>query len=274
VALKGNLLYNGDFETGTAEGWITGPFGKPFPFNFSVSSEAKHTGNYGGLLYAPDAYLDGYLAYNRTCSFEEYEAYLFIMSANMVAGLYNAPILWGLDDKGNLIEEYAVAYNDETGLWRRYITLLRGFRGITHFQVGLWYFNWQEGDKLYFDEVKLIPLRSIKGHEISEYRHFTNITTNWDWYSSIACVGKCKLRSIVRTENVSGTSPTLDIIIEIFLMEKANTYYTLTHSQFTGEDFEEVNIDLPEASVIRVFYTVGGSSPSFDIYHFLRLEPY
>ena len=135
MALKGNLLYNGDFETGTAEGWITGPFGKPFPFNFSVSSEAKRTGNYGGLLYAPDSFLEGYLAYNRTCSFEEYEAYLFTMCANQVSGLYNAPLLWGLDDKGSLIEEFFVSYNFEEGFWRRYVTLLRGFRGITHFQV-------------------------------------------------------------------------------------------------------------------------------------------
>ena len=95
-----------------------------------------------------------------------------------------------------------------------------------------------------------------------------------EWYSSIACIGKCSLRSIVRTDNVSGSSPTLDIIIQIFMMEKANTYYTLTHSQFTGEDFEEVTIDIPDVSCIHVFYTLGGSSPSFDIYHFLRLEPY
>ena len=108
MGMKGNLLLNGDFERGDTEGWVTGAFGKVFDFDFSASSEAKYRGNYGGLLYAPVDFADGYLAYNKTCSFEEYEAYLMIMYVNMVSGIYTNGVLYGLDDKGNLIKDFII----------------------------------------------------------------------------------------------------------------------------------------------------------------------
>jgi len=274
MALKGNLLYNGDFETGTTEGWVTGAFGKVFEFDFSADAEAKYRGNYGGLLYAPVDWADGYLAYNKTCSFEEYEAYLMIMYVKIVSGFYTAGKLYGLDDKGNLIEDFYLGYNAETGIWRRYIALLRGFRDITHFQIGLYAWCGSTGDKIYIDEAKLIPLRSIKGHEIAEYRYFNDVTANKTWYSVIGCVGRCKLRSIVRTSDVKGTSPTLDVELSLSLLDNTSTYYTLQHTQFTSAGFEEKTIDLPEVSIITVKYTLGGTDPSFDIYHHLRIEPY
>ena len=274
MGMKGNLLYNGDFETGTTEGWVGGAFGKLFEFDFSASDEAKYRGSYGGLMVAQCDFADGYLAYNKTCSFEEYEAYLFIMYANLVSGYYMTGRLYGLDDKGNLIEDFLLGYNTENNVWRKYVAILRGFRDITHFQIGLYTWCDSAGQKVYVDEAKLIPLRSVKGHTIAEYRTFESVTSNKTWYSVIGCIGKCKLRSIVRTANVSGTSPTLDIKLEIGLLDDTATYYSLQHSQFTGEGFEEVTIDLPEACWIKIIYTLGGTDPSFNIHHHLRIEPY
>jgi len=274
MALKGNLLYNGDFETGTTDGWLTAPFGKHCEFDFSADAEAKYRGNYGGLLYAPCDFADGFLAYNKTCSFEEYEAYLAIMYVKMVSGFYTTGRLYGLDDKGNLIDDFILGYNNEAGIWRKHIALLRGFGDITHFQIGLYAWCSDVGDKIYIDEAKLIPLRSVKGHEIAEYRYFNDVTANKKWYSVIGCIGRCKLRSIVRTEDVSGTDPTLDVKLEISLLDNTGTTYTLQHTTFTGASVEEKIIDLPEVSAISIEYTLGGTSPSFDIYHHLRIEPY
>lgn len=274
MALKGNLLYNGDFETGTTEGWVCGAFGKLCYCDFSVSADAKLRGNYGGYLKADCDYAQAYLAYNKTCSFEEYEGYLFIMPVKMVSGFMTGEVIYGLDDKGNLIDSFIMARNTETGIWRKCVALLRGYKDITHFQVGLFYYADLKGDECYFDEVKLQPLKSIKGHEIKEYRFFNDVTTNKEWYSVIACIGKCKLRSVMAVRDVSGTSPTLDTSIEIGLFEGVMRAYTLTHSQFTAEGEEERTIDLPEACVIKVSYTLGGTDPSFDIYHHIILEPY
>jgi len=274
MALKGNLLYNGDFETGTTEGWETGPYGKPFDYTFSASSIAKYKGEYGGLLEAPSGVGEGYLAYDKVCSFEEYEGYLFIMYLKMLSGYYSMGALYGLDDKGNLIEPYFFGYNKEEDVWRRFVALLRGFRDVTHFKVGLYATYFGGEGRVYLDEVKLIPLRSVKSHIISDYRLFTNVTTSRKWYSTIACVGRCKLRSIVRVENVSGSSPTLDIQISVVLFDSLLTAYTFNHTQFTDEGIEEIAVDLSEVCYLIINYNIGGSNPSFDIHHHLRIEPY
>jgi len=274
MALKGNLLYNGDFETGTTEGWECGAFGLLCDYDFSASADAKYRGNYGGLLKTTLDLPQAYVAYRKTCSFEEYEAYLFIMYAKLVDGDQLRGMLYGLDDKGNLIDKFMIGYSNETGVWKRFVALLRGFCDITHFQVGLYCYGSATAGETHFDEAKLIPLRSVKGHEISDYRFFDNVTANKTWYSCIACVGRCKLRSIVRTTNVLGTDPTLDVTVKIFLLDNIATNLTLTHTQFTGAGVEEKTIDLPEVSALRIDYTLGGTDPSFDIYHHLRIEPY
>ena len=273
MALKGNLLYNGDFETGTTEGWECGVFGYPCQCSLTASAEAKYKGNYGGLLTTQSDYAGAYLAYNKICAFEEYEAYLYMFYGKMVSGMCSLGMLYGLDDKGNLLDDFEIGYNDEVGIWRKYIVLLRGYRDITHFKVGLWYWGLNTGDKFYFDEAKLIPLKSIKSHEIKEYRDFLNVTTNKTWYSVIACIGSARLRSILQVTNVSGNSPTLDTKVEIYMLEGANIPFTITHSQFTSEGIEEERIDIPDVAFIKVTYTLGGDSPSFDIYHHLILEP-
>jgi len=274
VALKGNLLFNGDFETGTTEGWECGAFGQSCACLFSASTEAKYRGNYGGLLVAHDYPRSAYLAYDKICSFEEYEAYLYIFYSKLVSGYYVTGLLYGLDDKENLIQNFRLGFCMEEGEWRKYICLLRGYKDITHFKVGVLFWGSVQGDKCYFDEAKLIPLRSIKGHEIKDYRFFDNVTADKEWWSGISSFGKAKLRSVLQVANVSGTSPTLDTEIECYLFEGANMPFILEHSQFTGEGGEIVSIDLPEVAIIKVKYTIGGTDPSFDIYHNLILEPY
>ena len=273
MALKGNLLYNGDFERGGIDGWINGAFGNLAECQLYVTGEEKYRGSYGGKLYATDDFAQSTVAYDKTCCFEEYEAYLFIMYYKLQGDGMLSGRLFGLDDKGNLIQQFYLGRDDEASGWRAIKAILRGFGDITHFQVGLWCYLLNQGDVLYFDEAKLIPLRSVRGHMLADYRWFNGLTSNKTWYSGLGCIGSCRLRSIVRTANVSGTDPTLDIKLTIALFDNISTVYTLQHSQFTGEDFEEKVISLPEASIIKVEYTLGGTDPSFDVHHHLRIEP-
>jgi len=274
MGMKGNLLYNGDFETGTTEGWKCGVFGKVCQCDFFASSEAKYKGNYGGLILAREEFADAFIAYDKICAFEEYEAYLYIFYVKMVQGYYTCGELWGLDDKGNLIDNFEMGLNMEVGEWRKCICLLRGYRDITHFKVGLWYWGENTGDKCYIDEAKLIPLKSVRSHEIKEYRYFNNVTSSMEWYSVIASVGKTKLRSVLQVSDVSGTSPTIDTEIKCYLFDGTNIPLILEHSQFTNDGVEQATIDLPEVSFIRIKYRISGTNPSFNIYHNLILEPY
>jgi len=274
MGMKGNLLYNGDFETGTTEGWECGAFGLLCECDFSASADAKLRGSYGGYLKANVSYAHAHIAYNKVCSFEEYEGYLFILPIKMISGITVTGKIYGLDDKGNLIDDYELGYITETGEWRNIIALLRGFRDVTHFKVGLWYWGSDAGDECYFDEVKLLPLKSIKAHELRDYRFFNNLSANKTWYSGLACIGRCKARSVLQVYKVSGTDATLDTKITFIMFEGTSNAYTFQHSRFTADGFEEWLIDLPEISLIKIEYTVGGTDPSFDIYHHLFVEPY
>jgi len=274
MAKKGNLLYNGGFETGTTEGWLTNPFSLPSECEFSASADAKYRGNYGGLLKATKDNAIINIAYDKFCSFEEYEAYLYIIHCKMISGCVFYPILFGSDDRGQYIGRLGLGYLTDTGNWNKYQAILRGFGDITHFKVGVYAYAYYKDDTFFFDEAKLIPLRSVRGHVLRENRFWVNVTSDKSWSSWLACIGKCKLRSIVQTVNVSGTDPTLDITLSIRIFADEWVYYTLQHSQFTGEEFEEVTIDLPEISFIWVDYKLGGTSPKFSIQHYLRVEPY
>jgi len=274
MARKGNLLYNGDFETGTTEGWVCGAFGKPCQCSFSASEDAAYRGNYGGLLEAEQDNANAYLIYDKVCSFEEYEGYLYIFYTKIINYYYCVGELWGFDDKGNLIQNFDMGMSAEENVWRKHICLIRGYKDITHFKVGMAYWGIYTGDKCYIDEAKLIPLKSIKGHEIKEYRFFDNLNVNWAWFSVISCLGRAKLRSVLQIQNVSGTSPTLDTYVECFMFEGADIPLVLQHSQFTSEGIEQLTIDLPELAFIRVWYLLGGTTPSFDVHHHLILESY
>ena len=273
MVLKGNLLYNGDFETGTTEGWINGAYGKPGQLDFTVSAEAKYSGNYGGLLTATDFLQTSFLAYNEKFSFEEYEAFLYILPVKMVKGICVRGVLYGLDDKGSLIDYYRLGFNNEEGSWRVLQMLLRGFGRITHFEIGLITEGSDADSKFYFDEVKLIPLRSIKGHALEEYVFLENLTVSATKYAGIVTTGRGKLVSHVKVANVSGTSPTLDISLKIYTLRIQESAYSFEHTQFTDEGVEVKEVEVTDISIIKIDYNVGGDSPSFNVYHQIRLIP-
>jgi len=273
MVLKGNLLFNGDFETGDLTGWELEPFGKTQQFTATVTSEAKLRGNYGLKLSSDVDLAMGYIAYDKVCSFEEYEGYLFIFPFKMVEGWYNVAMLYGMDDKGNLIDNYWVCYNNTKGYWRTFKAILRGFSDITHFKVGGYFNGGYNTDIFYIDEVKLMPLRSLKGHYLTDYKYIDNLTTYKAWYPTISCVGRCKLESMVRVTNVSGTSPTLDIGIFYGLFDNTGTTMELWHETITSATKSKLSAVIPEACYLVVEYYVGGTDPSFDVYHHLRLIP-
>ncbi|UYL65038.1 MAG: hypothetical protein OBKJMPBA_00006 [Methanophagales virus PBV304] len=273
MTLKGNLLFNGDFETGTSEGWVNGAFGKAGECSFFVTSLYMLRGNYGGMLAAPTEFANSYMAYNKTFALEEYEAYLYLLPVRINAGLCCQAYLYGLDDKGNLIDEFPLGYNDETGYWRTFQAIIRGYADVTHFQVGLYFWGYNIGDTMLFDEVKLFPLKSVKSHMLVDGAEINNLTSDTTKYYLLSCLGRCQLKSILWVTDVEGTDPTLDVEITVILFKPYSLYYTIKHTTVTEKMSEDKTVELPEVSAIKVDYKVGGTNPSFDLYHALRIIP-
>ena len=273
MALKGNLLYNGDFETGTTEGWVNGAYGLVGQLNFSASAEAKLIGNYGGLLETTEDYKSSYIAYDKVCSFEEYEGYLFIMYGKIVSGLGIQGQLYGLDDKGNLKQIYGIGYNTEAGEWRKFTAILRGYDDATHFSVGALLWGGSGGCKFYIDEAKLIPLKSVKSYNLSEYWSFSNVTSTFSKYTTLGGMGEFKLKSIIQIDGVSGSSPTLDIRLIVAQLEDIGVTMEYNHSQFTNIGVERIEHTVENVGYVNVRYEVGGTDPSFSFRHVIILKP-
>jgi len=273
MVLKGNLLFNGDFETWGTQGWIKAPYGLSCPFNFWASGEAHYRGNYGGLLEAQEAGAEGYVVYDKSCSFEESEAYLVIGYLQRRAGFGFAPVLYGLDDNGNYIDKFYLGWLTEKQVWRKFIAIIRGFGDITHFKIGVYACATNAGDRFYFDEFKLFPLRSVKGHVLADYWQYEGMDCNYTRTAGISFIGRCRLRSVLRAKPTYGTNPALDVKLEIGLFDNVYTKYTLQHPTITSETLDEQVIDLPEVCIITIKYELSGDTPVFDVYHHLRIEP-
>jgi len=273
MALKGNLLFNGDFETWGTEGWIKEPYGLPCPYSFYAAFGAAYRGDRGGRMETTESEVEGYIAYEKSCSFEEHEAYLFIGYLRMEKGWGCAPMLFGLDDKGNFIDKFYLGYICEKQVWRKCAAIIRGFGDITHFAVGVYAISAADGGIYYIDEFKLFPLRSVKGHVLADYWEYEGMDFNYTRTGTIAFIGRCQLRSILRAKPTFGTNPALDVKLEIGLFDNPYTKYTLQHPTITSETLDEQVIDLPEASIITIKYELSGTSPVFDVYHHLRIEP-
>ena len=273
MALKGNLLFNGDFETGTTEGWVASPYGLGCDCVFTTATAYTYRGSYSGVILCSDMLSNCYIGYNAVCSFEEYEAYLYI------AYLYNYSMeksqgeIYGLDDRGNLINHFALGCVTDKEVWKKVIALLRGFGDITHFSVGIRALSYFENEVMYFDEAKLIPLRSIKGHVLAETIEESELQYIVAKTIGLACIGSCRLTSILKVSNIQGDNPVLKTSLSIHLLDNPDTVLTYNHSDFTEEGLEKITIDLPEVSYIEITYNAGEDGDKFDIRHHFRLEP-
>jgi len=270
---KGNLLYNGDFETGTLENWEHGAYGLPAQCIFGVSIVDKYRGNYSGEFQAFENYAESYVAYDRVCSFEEYEAFLYIIYAKKSYGLYARPVLYGLDDKGNLIKTIALSWLTENDVWKRNLVLIRQFGDITHFKVGYHYKAVAAGDYCFIDEAKLLGYKSIKSLILNDSVYKENVTSNTYYNFSLGCFGRCKIVSIIKVEDVSGTDPTLDVKLSACLLDDSTICIDTSHGTITSAGTYVLETEFPEISWLHADYNVGGTSPSFTFKHVIRVYP-
>lgn len=70
------------------------------------------------------------------------------------------------------------------------------------------------------------------------------------------------LRAQVNVTAASGTSPTLDVLIQDSL-DGTNWNTIGTFTQKTAAAREVINVTTPFADRVRVLYTIGGTTPSF-----------
>lgn len=70
------------------------------------------------------------------------------------------------------------------------------------------------------------------------------------------------LRAQLNVTAASGTTPTLDVVIEDTL-DETNWNVIGTFAQKTAAGREVINITIPFSETVRVRWTIGGTAPSF-----------
>jgi len=247
MALKGNLLFNGDFETGTTEGWNLNPEGFSNDFDLLIETVEVLGGNYGGNLISSIPYAMGWICYEHLANFEEYDAYLLVFPTKIEKGTYLYQALFGYDDKEQFRGILYLGYNNTIGEWKRGQAIL--------------------------DEVKLIPLKRVTSQTLAENIDIANLTTSKVVYPPLACMGRCILESTVRVKYVSGTDPQLKVTVYTGLVTQELTNISFSHTPFTDIGVERKVVERSEIGWILIDYDVSGTDPSFDLYHHLRIIP-
>ena len=273
MALKGNLLFNGDFETGTTEGWNLNPEGFSNDFDLLIETVEVLGGNYGGNLISSIPYAMGWICYEHLANFEEYDAYLLVFPTKIEKGTYLYQALFGYDDKEQFRGILYLGYNNTIGEWKRGQAILRGFGDITHFKVGAYLAGASDGGQIYIDEVKLIPLKRVTSQTLAENIDIANLTTSKVVYPPLACMGRCILESTVRVKYVSGTDPQLKVTVYTGLVTQELTNISFSHTPFTDIGVERKVVERSEIGWILIDYDVSGTDPSFGLYHHLRIIP-
>lgn len=81
------------------------------------------------------------------------------------------------------------------------------------------------------------------------------VFTGYEWASS--------LRLALDVSAASGTSPTLNVVVEDTIDGGTNWNQVAAFAQKTGASREVVNVNTPFGGRLRVRYTIAGTTPSF-----------
>ena len=268
---KGNLLYNGSFETGDTEGWTIAPVNNVVnEATIDVDNSNQKSGNYCGKLIAGGTGFYG-KGYDKLFDFEEYAAYYFEMWAKdgNTAGIY--PFIEIYDDRMNIINHYYIGYWAGTTYG-----LIRGL--ITNFGLGRWgrlflgAYGMDANTYAYFDNVLLMPVNKLSEWSFVFYKPEEDITSDKYWYPGILIPRPAKIRSVVEIGTVSGTDPELDIELRINSPIEYKLVENTDHVTISSSGTYGISYDSQSFGIVGVKYDVSGTDPKFPVKHWLEIS--
>lgn len=269
---KGNLLRNGDFEFGDKTDWILRPFNlgdEACVFDLVTGSPYGNM----GVLEVPEGNKECYIMYDKECDFEECEAYFYSLTVWKDSGRFLEGVLYGLDDNGNYLDFIPFGQITEEGVWKSLRCILRHYNEFSHFKIGLRGLSYDDLAQYEFRDAKLLPLKSVKSIYIGEYIRKDDLSSDFDYYGTCACLGRCKFYSLITVPQLSGTNVTLTVRISLYTQDWLENVIIVEHSVFTEPSSDILSIEMPEVVKYRIQYIFEGDSPVADIRHDIRIIP-
>jgi len=276
MALKGNLCWNGDFETGTFEGWSDQFKGLPSP-NLAVMDGEGIDGSYG--LWITPSQTNEYegFCYDMVFPFEERELYFVEVQAKNMGASIRGQIEY-LDAYKRVLgyDEFGVAL---TGGWERMCALVARRFGASYFRVGFVFFA--SGDYVAkLDNLSVIGLTHSRDWVWSDYHSFSiSGETYDDWYCNVAIFVKHSYSWIIDVRNITGSSPSVVLVLKQLIPRDRNVSSVFDYDIKTSDTFTSTGQTAYAGSVSHHGYykircQTSGSDTEVDVNTCLTLIPF
>jgi len=267
---KGNLLYNGDFESGDVEGWTVAPKCSLYSeANIAIDNANQKSGSYCGKLTAGGASYQA-KGYDLKLDFEEYVGYLFEIWGKKDTAYGLAPMVEFYDSQGNIRNCYMLNYTTDTGyILSHGIFTNWGMGAYAKLFLGIYALN--AGEIAYFDNVSVIGLKNIKDWSFNLFKDLGTITSDTTWNTCLMIPRPAIIRDKVNVTNTGGTSPTLDIEIRMNAPYILSFIEGKSFSQITGDGLYFLTFETNSFGLIYVKHTLGGTDPTFDVSHHMEV---
>lgn len=271
MARKGNLIYNGDFETGTVEGWIHAPKWATYKkASIEVDSVNQRTGSYCGKVIAGGLGVYG-IGYDLLLDFEEYPAYYFVAYGKLGNMVQIYPFVEFYDEGKKVIYLLLLGFSrvNEYVRFAGYITNL-GLGRYARFYIGGYGLN--AGDACYWDDISVTPVRDIRGISIEHHVGSKRYTGNASDYLNLFFPRPMIIRDLMLVSNTSGTSPTLDVSIQVYSPRALRVIEEKAFPQVTADGTYYLTFETSSFGFLGLNYKVGGTKPRFDVEHYLQIS--
>jgi len=270
MARKGNLIYNGDFETGTVEGWIYPPKWASYKkADIAVDSVNQRTGSYCGKVIAGGVGVYG-IGYDLLLDFEEYPAYYFVAYGKLGNMLQIYPFIEFYDEGKKVICPLLLGFSNTNDYVRfaGYITNL----GLGRFaRIYISGYGLNAGDACYWDDISVVPVRDIRGISVEHHVGSKTYTADATDYLNLFFPRPMIIRDLMLVSNTSGTSPTLDMSIQLYSPRAQRVIEEKAFPQVTADGTYYLTFETSAFGFIGLHYKVGGTNPSFDVEHYLQI---
>jgi hypothetical protein len=271
--MKGNLIENGDFEIGTLDGWtVPGTEIGNNDGEVSIITTGVYHGSYSCRLVAPLVTGYNYKGYNKLIKIGEEYAALFINFAIKKGTIYGVyPLMGFYEDSGKFFDYISLDYSGETEwtLFTGVIPILEKAESVKIFMGG---FATAVGQDMYFDDVVIKGIQDLRSFNPTRYKYYSAKTATFITHLHLMMPAPFKIRYRYSTTGTTGTSPTLNIEIGISEPHRLKSIQSLMVPQITenGDYFGTFVSD--SGGWVYIIYTIGGTSPSFNIFEHLMFS--
>jgi len=263
MALKGNLCWNGDLETGTTEEWSNKYWSYDNP-PMMVMDGAGIDGGYA--LYIPifTAGIHYGVCYDKVFPFEERELY-FVEVYGKVVDATIKPVIQFLDGKKRPLGELmfgTIFWNDE---WERMCALVARRFGASYFRVGFLLHTATQGE-VYLDNLSVVGLTHSRDWVCGKYHRFSLSGEGYDdWYCNIAVFVRHCYSWLVHVRELSGSSPKVilrlrNIVSSTDRATDANVMGLKVTDEFTSSDIEHYS----GSWLLYGYYTIRAETTGAD----------